>query len=84
VPGTPAIDAASTFEPASLVSSAPKPKSGTGTGEISTSAAAGPHCQPSIAVTYLPGPSGRKISQVISVTVAAPKSRQSTSHRVPR
>jgi len=71
MPGTLAIDATNTFETALLMSSAPKPKFGASTGEISTNAAGVPQYALSVAVTYLPGPSGRKVSEVISVTVAA-------------
>jgi hypothetical protein len=71
MPGTLAIDAQNTFETALLMSSAPKPKFGGTNGEISTNAAGVPQYQLSVAVTYLPGPSGRKISEVITLTVAA-------------
>src|SRR5262249_50781476 len=71
MPGTLAIDATNTFETALLMSSGPKPKFGAATGEISTNAAGVPQYQLSVAVTYLPGPTGRKVSEVISVTVAA-------------
>jgi hypothetical protein len=40
MPAALAMDTASTFEPALLMSPAPKPESGTATGESSTSAAA--------------------------------------------
>jgi len=66
------------------MSSAPKPESGTATGEISTSAAGVPRYQLTVALTYLPGPSGRKISQLISVTVATPPWPAQDIHRVPR
>jgi hypothetical protein len=71
MPGTLAIDAPNTFEAALLMASGPKPKFGAGTGEVSTNAAGVPQYQLQVAVTYLPGPSGRKVSEVISVTVAA-------------
>jgi hypothetical protein len=73
MPGTLAIDAQNTFEAALLMSSAPKPKFGSTTGEISTNAAGVPQYQLSVAVTYLPGPTGRKTSEVITLTVAAPQ-----------
>jgi hypothetical protein len=71
MPGTLAIDAQKTFETALLMSSGPKPKFGAATGEISTNAAGVPQYQVSVAVTYLPGPTGRKVSEVISLTIAA-------------
>jgi hypothetical protein len=71
MPGTLAIDAQNTFETALLMSSAPKPKFGASTGEISTNAAGVPQYQLFVAVTYLPGATGRKISEVITLTVAA-------------
>jgi hypothetical protein len=60
---------------------APKPEPGGATGEISTSAAGVPPCRLPAAVTYLPGPPGRAISEVISVTGATPKDRHKTSRR---
>jgi hypothetical protein len=84
VPGTPATGAPSALQAALLTSPAPKPEPGTATGEIPTSAAGVPRHQLPLALTYPPGPSGRKISQLISVTVATPKGRHPTSHRVPR
>lgn len=71
MPGILAVDAQNTFETALLMSSAPKPKFGSTTGEISTNAAGVPQYQLSVAVTYLPGPTGRKVSEVIALTVAA-------------
>lgn len=71
MPGILAIDASATFETALLMSSAPKPKFGSTTGEISTNAAGVPQYQLSVAVTYLPGPSGRKVSEVLTVTISA-------------
>lgn len=73
MPGTLAIDAQNTFEAAILMSSAPKPKFGSSTGEISTNARGVPQYAVSVAVTYLPGPTGRKVSEVIILTIAAPK-----------
>lgn len=71
MPGTLAIDAQNTFEAAMFMSSAPKPKFGSSNGEISVNAAGVPQYAMSVAVTYLPGPNGRKISEVINVTVSA-------------
>jgi len=73
MPGTLAIDAPNTFATALLMGSAPKPKFGSATGEISTTAEGVPQYQLSVAVTYLPGPSGRSVSEVITVTVASPQ-----------
>jgi hypothetical protein len=84
VPGTPATGAPSALPAALLMSPAAKPEPGTATGEISTSAAGVPRYQLPVAITYPPGPSARTISQLISVTVATPKGRHRTSHRVPR
>ncbi len=84
MPGTPAAGAPSALPAALLMSPAPKPEPGTATGEIPTSAAGVPRYQLPLAFTYLPGRPGRKISQIISVTVATPKGRHKTSHRVPR
>jgi hypothetical protein len=84
VPGTPATGAPSALQAALLMSPAPKPESGTATGEIPTSAAGVPRHQLPLALTYPPGPSGRTISQPISATAATPKGRHPTSHRVPR
>jgi hypothetical protein len=65
VPGTLATGPASTVEAALLMFPASKPMSGTATGEIPSSAAGVPPCQLPAAVTCLPGPSRRKISEVI-------------------
>jgi hypothetical protein len=80
VPGTPAAGAPSALQAALLMSPAPKPEPGTATGKISTSAAGVPRYQLPLAFTYLLGPSGRKISQLISVTVATP--RAGTRHPI--
>ena len=71
MPGTLAIDAQNTFEAALLMSSSPKLKFGSTNGEISVNAQGMPQYQLSVAGTYLPGPSGRKVSVVITLTVAA-------------
>lgn len=73
MPGTLAIDAQNTFEAALLMASAPKPKFGGSTGEISTNAEGIPQYTVSVAVTYRPGPTGRKTSEVISLTIASPQ-----------
>lgn len=73
MPGTLAIDAQNTFEAALLMASAPKPKFGGNTGEISTNAEGIPQYTVSVAVTYRPGPAGRKTSEVISLTIASPQ-----------
>lgn len=65
MPGTLATGPASTVEAALLMFPASKPMSGTATGEIPSSAAGVPPCQLPAAVTCLPGPSRRKISEVI-------------------
>jgi hypothetical protein len=76
VPGTLATGPASTVEAALLMFPASKPMSGTATGEIPSSAAGVPPCQLPAAVTYLSGPSRRKISEVIPRDRRRPQSRQ--------
>ena len=71
MPGTLAIDAQNTFAAALLMSAGPKPKFGSTTGEISTTAAGVPQYQAEVAVTYHAEPGRRAVSEVITVTIAA-------------
>lgn len=64
-----AIDSTNTFEAALLMASAPKTKFGSNTGEVATNAQGLTVYAVSVAVTYLPGPTGRTAAEVISVSI---------------
>lgn len=71
MPGMLAIDSAKSFSAALLMGSAPKTAFGSKTGEIAVNAEGVPQYRVQVAVTYLPGPSGRTASEVIDITVAS-------------
>lgn len=71
--GTIAVDTANTFSEAFYMSCAPKTKFGSDTGEVAVNSQGVPTYAAQVAVTWLPGPSGRVSSDVIQVTIAAPQ-----------